>query len=128
MNLGEKIKLLRTEINWTQPELAEKAGIEQSYLSKLENDKGTPSFDVINKVAQAFDMSGMDLIHTLSQSYIESKLSHLPEISAEYASIKIRREQSLKKRYFIATLVIVLGIGITITGNQDLLFPEMAYQ
>jgi transcriptional regulator with XRE-family HTH domain len=40
MTLGETIKLLRTEQGLTQPELAEKARIEQSYLSKLENESG----------------------------------------------------------------------------------------
>jgi len=43
MNFGERIKQLRTERNMTQPQLAEAIGIEQSYLSKLENDKSVPS-------------------------------------------------------------------------------------
>jgi len=43
MNFGERIKQLRTARNMTQPQLAEAIGIEQSYLSKLENDKSVPS-------------------------------------------------------------------------------------
>ena len=39
MKLGEKIKKLRNDAELTQPELADKAQIEQSYLSKLENEK-----------------------------------------------------------------------------------------
>lgn len=43
MNFGEKLKRIRTEKNLTQPRFAEAIGIEQSYLSKLENDKSQPS-------------------------------------------------------------------------------------
>src|SRR5688572_18022983 len=39
VNFGEKVKQLRAERNLTQPQLAQAIGIEQSYLSKLENDK-----------------------------------------------------------------------------------------
>ena len=35
MNFGEKLRDLRNEKKWTQPELADAIGIEQSYLSKL---------------------------------------------------------------------------------------------
>ncbi|MDQ2077737.1 helix-turn-helix domain-containing protein [Marinimicrobium sp. ABcell2] len=38
MTLGERLRQLRTEKSWTQPQAAETIGIEQSYLSKLEND------------------------------------------------------------------------------------------
>lgn len=36
MKFGEYLKNQRTELGWTQPDAAAKAGIEQSYLSKLE--------------------------------------------------------------------------------------------
>ena len=38
MTLGHYIKQLRTTANMSQPQLAEKMDVEQSYLSKLEND------------------------------------------------------------------------------------------
>ncbi|WP_223789977.1 helix-turn-helix domain-containing protein [Marinicella meishanensis] len=127
MKLSEKIKLLRTQEQLTQPELASKAGIEQSYLSKLENDKGTPSFDVINKIAQAFDLSGMELINSLSQSYIEQHLSHIPEVAAEYASIKHRQLRRLKWRFIWSSAVVVLGVGLFFIGSQGVLFPAVEY-
>ena len=62
MKLGERIKQLRNDAELTQPELAVKAGIEQSYLSKLENEKSTPSFEILTKIASAFEMDTMTLI------------------------------------------------------------------
>jgi len=127
MKLGEKIKLLRTEKDMTQPELASKAGIEQSYLSKLENDKGIPSFDIIKRISMALETTGMDLIDSLSQAYVESNLSHIPEVAAEYALIKLKRESTMKKRFIVAAVVVVIGIGMVLVGAGNLLFPERGY-
>ncbi len=127
MKLGEKIKLLRTEKALTQPELADKAGIEQSYLSKLENDKAVPSFDIINRISMALELSGMDLIDGLSPSYVEDHLSHIPEVAAEYALIKQKRETTMKKRFMAAAMAVVVGIGVFLVGYEDLLFPETGF-
>ena len=126
MTLGEKIKLLRTELEMTQPELAEKAGIEQSYLSKLENGKGSPSFDIINRIAIALGSSGMDLINSLSQSYIEDHLSHIPEVAAEYESVRLRREMSQKKRFIYSSSFIAAGLFLFVAGFTNVFFPEGA--
>ena len=121
MTLGETIRLLRTQLELTQPELADKAGIEQSYLSKLENDKGTPSFDIISRIAQALNLSGMGLIQKLSHSYIQDNLSHLPEIAAEYASVKQKRELQLTRRLLTAALLLLAGLAIFLSGYLVLL-------
>ena len=77
MTLGDTIKLLRTEQGLTQPELAERARIEQSYLSKLENDKGTPSFDIINRIAQALGLNlGLTTAGRLCQLSALERTSH----------------------------------------------------
>lgn len=127
MKLGEKIKLLRSEMDLTQPELARKAGIEQSYLSKVENEKGSPSFDVINRIAMSLETSGMEIINSLNQSYIEDKLSHIPEVAAEYAVIRKKRESSLKKRYIASAFIIVLGFGLLVLGGNNILYPEFSH-
>lgn len=120
MTLGETIKLLRNELGLTQPELADKAGIEQSYLSKLENDKGTPSFDIINRIAQALNLSGMGLIHKLGHSYIEENLGHLPEVVAEYESLKRRREAQMNRRLLLAAAVLLGGLALVLAGQKAL--------
>jgi transcriptional regulator with XRE-family HTH domain len=127
MTLGETIRLLRNQLELTQPELAEKAGIEQSYLSKLENDKGTPSFDIITRIAQALNLTGMGLIQKLSHTYIQDNLSHLPEIAAEYASVKQKREAQLTRRLFAAALLLLVGLAIDLAGAMALLDSNERY-
>jgi len=60
--LGETIKILRTRNNLRQDELAERAGINRSYLSMLENGKSSPTLDVLDKLAQALNIRMSDLI------------------------------------------------------------------
>lgn len=56
MSFSDNLRTLRLTRGLTQPALAEKAGIEQSYLSKLENGRSRPSEDVLTRLAQALDV------------------------------------------------------------------------
>lgn len=56
MPFHENLRTLRLARGLTQPTLAEKAGIEQSYLSKLENGRSKPSEDVLGRLAQALEV------------------------------------------------------------------------
>ncbi len=55
--LGHNLRQLRTAAALTQPQLAEKASIEQGYLSKLENGRASPSQDVLDRLAAALDVT-----------------------------------------------------------------------
>lgn len=128
MKLGEKIKQLRIDAGLTQPDLSEKAAIEQSYLSKLENDKGAPSFEVISKIAAAFNIDAMTLIDSLDTSYISDNLAHLPEVAIKLEERKERQKAKFKRHYFLAATMIVLGIAFVILGNSNTIFSEKIYQ
>ena len=54
---GERIKTLRLAKGATQIALAEKVGIEQSYLSLLENGKQEPCLRVIEMLATGLETS-----------------------------------------------------------------------
>jgi transcriptional regulator with XRE-family HTH domain len=57
MSLGCKIKHLRQDKGWSQDELAFHAHIDGRQVSRYENDKVTPSVEVVIKLARAFDVS-----------------------------------------------------------------------
>ena len=59
MKFGEKLKVLRHDRGLTQPEMAEAIGIEQSYLSKLENDKSLPSEDTFVRILEVFGLDSL---------------------------------------------------------------------
>ncbi len=127
MTLGEKIKQLRTEQGLTQPQLAERAGIEQSYLSKLENDKATPSYDIIARVAGALQTDAMGLIASLDHAWIAAHLSHVPEVAAEYAAIRRAAENRHRRLFIGGAMLIVIGIGLVLAANLRVLFSGQVY-
>lgn len=64
-NVGGRIRTLRAEREWTLDELAEKAGVSKSLLSKLENlPDSNPSMDTLFKVSTAFGVTIADLLET----------------------------------------------------------------
>jgi len=128
MKLGDKIKQLRNDAGLTQPELAEKSQIEQSYLSKLENEKGSPSFDVIEKIANAFDLTGLALIESLDISYIQQELTHIPEIAVQAAKKNRLKEEKIKKWYLQGVLLIVFGIALYFSGTRGIFISKNLYE
>ncbi len=57
MNFGQKLKLLRKENGWSQDKLSERISVDGRQISRYENNKITPSAEVIIKIAQAFNVS-----------------------------------------------------------------------
>ena len=55
--LGKKIKELRTKSKFTQSELANLLGVTKSSVASYENDSRQPSFSVLIKIAQIFNVS-----------------------------------------------------------------------
>jgi transcriptional regulator with XRE-family HTH domain len=54
MQIGERIKRLRQRRGYTQAELAERAGVKQSLISRLESGVRTqPGVDVVRGLAKA---------------------------------------------------------------------------
>lgn len=57
MTLGQKIKLRREELGYTQAELARKTQTSQPYISRLEKDDFNPSTQVIVSIAVTLGVS-----------------------------------------------------------------------
>lgn len=55
--LGEKIRNLREERNYTLSDLSDKAGLSISYLSEIERGAKRPSIKTIDKIANALNVS-----------------------------------------------------------------------
>ncbi|NQY36087.1 MAG: helix-turn-helix transcriptional regulator [Alteromonadaceae bacterium] len=56
MIFGEQFKKYRSDLGLSQPQLSELTGIEQSYLSKLENDKSVPSNEIFRNLLSAYNI------------------------------------------------------------------------
>lgn len=127
MKFGEKLKQLRNDKDLTQPELAEIMGIEQSYLSKLENEKSLPSNDVLNRILDVFDIAVGDLVNDLDQG-ARNQLRQIPDVGDHFN----RQKQLLignRRRWILASaLLLSFGVALVYAGNVHLLFSNIVYQ
>ena len=60
-NLGKKIKYYRKEANLTQEQLAEKVGVHQTYIGKLETGKINASTKQLFIISKALKVDMKDL-------------------------------------------------------------------
>lgn len=63
MYLGKNIRFLRKSAKMSQTDLAEKIDVVTTSVSGYESEKATPSFDVLLKMAEIFEVSLDDLVH-----------------------------------------------------------------
>lgn len=60
--IGEALKMFRTIHGYKAKELAEHLKISPSYLSEIENEKKSPSYELLEKYATVFDVKLSTLI------------------------------------------------------------------
>ncbi len=85
MAIGERIKARRTELEWTQDVLAQKAGISKGFLSDLENAKRSISAETLLDLARVLGLS-LDYIMTGEDPETHAKEIEIPSNLAKFAS------------------------------------------
>jgi transcriptional regulator with XRE-family HTH domain len=128
MTLGKKLKALRAEHNLSQPELADKIGIEQSYLSKLENDKSIPSNDIFNNILHAFGLTLEQFVTGISPITELARLKQIPDVAHYFSSQKIHNQNSQRRLLYLSSLLIVLATTLFYIGYSKQLFSEIQFQ
>ncbi len=61
MQIGDQLKKIRIKCGFNQPAAAQKIGIQQSYLSKIENNRSVPSFEILQKIIDAYEVEWKDV-------------------------------------------------------------------
>ncbi len=67
-NIGKKIKLARTQANYTQEQLAEKLGLSTRYISQLERGLAFGSATTITSICKALNINSNFLFDDLIQN------------------------------------------------------------
>ena len=94
--VGRKIRQLRRQRKLTQVELAEKIGVHQSDLSRMEQGEYKVGLDTLLKVLQTFDLTIGDFFDdsNRTQSMYEKLKSLSPAAQKEVESfIEFKRQQ-----------------------------------
>ncbi|WDE11715.1 helix-turn-helix domain-containing protein [Thalassomonas haliotis] len=128
MTLGEQFKQLRHELGLSQPELAELAGIEQSYLSKLENDKSVPSNEIFRSLLKAFNLELSQFLKRFDLNTCRGQLSRIPDIDNWLNRQQLQQGQRQRRYLYACSGLIVLAVTLFYAGFSTLLFSEVRYQ
>lgn len=115
MLIGEKIRQLRQASEMTQPALASALGIEQSYLSKLENGKSLPSAELFEQLLRVFKVTKSELLTDLHPLHIERDLSQIPAIKDTLQASRLRNKKLKTHLLLMAGCCFVLGMGVLAT-------------
>ena len=96
MSFGEKLKVLRKERGWSQDEFADHAQIDGRQVSRYENDRVTPSIEVVIKIAHAFNVS-LDylLLEDVPRRSLQTRLSKLAQRVISLQGLSEDDERSL---------------------------------
>ena len=127
MNFGEKLKQLRTDKNLTQPQLADAIGIEQSYLSKLENDKSTPSAEIFQAILKALAINVASLLENIDQKFIYTQLRQIPEVANYLNASTAYENHNIKKWLLGSAAACVIGLTLIISGYMSFIFSDTFY-
>jgi len=126
MRFGDKIRVLRQQANLTQPELAEKLGVEQSWLSKIETDKCLPSSELLNRVLEVFEISLQELLEDLNSTHVQNQLASLPEIKRAL-EVESRHKFRTRKRWIVlSSTACVIGAVLLYAAFANLFFLSTA--
>ncbi|MCK7598628.1 helix-turn-helix domain-containing protein [Microbulbifer sp. CAU 1566] len=114
-SLGKRLKLIRARLRWSQTESARKMAIEQSYLSKLENDQALPSADTLENICRVYGVDVQQLLVGL-----EEQLRRKPELQVLQQSTGSapdgKRWSSMPVRLALSLVILFVftGLGIAI--------------
>ncbi|WP_028488889.1 helix-turn-helix domain-containing protein [Thiothrix lacustris] len=93
MNIGNAIKLCRTQKGYTQSKLSEKANISVSYLSLLEKGKRDPNLSTLQDISTALEVPTSILMFLASD---KEELDGISEELAEKLSLTVLKLISAK--------------------------------
>jgi transcriptional regulator with XRE-family HTH domain len=91
MKLGDKLRTHWEKRQWMQPKAAEVIGIEQSSLSKLENDHSIPSIEVFRRFIDAYETDVAELMDGIDPG----DFAHLVQITDVADYLNAERQATL---------------------------------
>ena len=73
MNIGERIKTIRTSLKISGRQLALKSDVSPAQISMIENNTAKPSIDLLERICKVFNIS-------LSEFFADEVSAHSPEL------------------------------------------------
>ena len=71
--LGTRVYELRKRVNLTQAQFAEKVGVSNDTISRIERGIRCPSFDVLERIAKGLNIEVRELFNFSNRKFLEAK-------------------------------------------------------
>lgn len=127
MTLGAILRHHRQLQGLSQPDLASRAQIEQSYLSKLENDHSIPSEEILQRLLHSLNMDIGELCAQLDTQKSDPRVLHI-ECIRNGLNATARKNQLLTT-LMTSVLILAISVGVALfyVGHSKAFFPETLY-
>lgn len=126
MTLGAILRHHRQLLGLSQPALAQRASIEQSYLSKLENDHSIPSDEILKRLMQALDLDIVKLYAQLDDSR-DPRILNIQSIRSYQQTLTQRGQRRDTVFMTLFTLAIGIGVALFYLGHSKAFFADTLY-
>jgi len=128
MQFGERLKQLRLDKGLTQPQFAQAAGIEQSYLSKLENDKSVPSAEMFSTLLAGLEMDAATFLSEVDSDILATTLRHIPAVTQFTGQTAVAQVRQTRHWLFGSAAAGVLGFAMMLAANDGIFMPNNLYK
>jgi transcriptional regulator with XRE-family HTH domain len=78
LDLGQRVRELRKDRNWTLEQAARQAGLARSTLSKIENGQMSPTYDALKKLAIGLEISVPQLFTPPQRDQVNGRMAVTP--------------------------------------------------
>lgn len=89
-NIAKSVKALRVKCGLSQGELSKKSGLSIRYLSRLENEGGNLTLDVVEKLAHGLSCEPGEILGTSKSSVSKRDAEMLDEAIRLLSSVRSR--------------------------------------
>ncbi|MGM0510580.1 MAG: CBS domain-containing protein [Thermoplasmatota archaeon] len=94
----DEIRNIRKRLGLTQSNLAERAGVSQSLIAKIENDRAVPSYENGKKIMSALDDALEEFAERKKASDVHStELYHLKPSDTVGLALKVMKENAISQ-------------------------------
>lgn len=106
MKFGDRLKELRTGLNYSQSELSEKTGLTLRTIQRIENNEVKPSLHSIKVISDALDVASSEFVNTTDTNPYEFNFSFkITDMNQFLNDLKV-----LVKTHWKTIFIIVLAI------------------
>ncbi|MGI6722402.1 MAG: helix-turn-helix domain-containing protein [Anaerovoracaceae bacterium] len=88
-DMGARIRTARIRKELTQEELAEMIGASDTYISRIENGRGTPSLDLVVDIMNALELSPNELFCGIVESAKPNLLMETADLLNKFSAERI---------------------------------------